>query len=264
MTGEVCVKDQWHSWIHDWLDLDVRSDFPNAITSTNVVYGIHEHDATRSSRSILLYGSIHVWSTASEFLYQSYKQDNGLTRWFSCSIICTLARCHILPIFQHNKEHYNPSLRQINYERNWHAETRMSWLQYLVCAKTGSFFYQSKYWPILWPARELGLPQEVDVYHSLYPLEVRTQPGHKSMFFNHPTTAYKAVSTVDGRTYVLYRVEGMILCHFIEWDIDMDHDRLSIGQWTSNGFCWTLAKDKTLEYCIDSRSIYYTFVWWSL
>lgn len=56
----------------------------------------------------------------------------------------------------------------------------------------------------------------MDVYHSLYPLEVRTQPGHKSMFFNHPTTAYKAVSTVDGRTYVLYRVEGMILCHFIE------------------------------------------------
>lgn len=57
-------------------------------------------------------------------------------------------------------------------------------------------------------ARELGLPQEVDVYHSLYPLEIRNQPGHKSMFFNHPTTAYKAVSTVDGRTYVLYRVEG--------------------------------------------------------
>lgn len=40
--------------------------------------------------------------------------------------------------------------------------------------------------------------------------------------------------------------------------------RLSIGQWTSNGFCWTLAKGKTLEYCIDSRSIYYTCVWWSL
>ncbi|CDH54643.1 poly-specific ribonuclease [Lichtheimia corymbifera JMRC:FSU:9682] len=61
------------------------------------------------------------------------------------------------------------------------------------------------------PARELGLPQEVDVYHSLYPLEIRNQPGHKSMFFNHPTTAYKAVSTVDGRTYVLYRVEGFRL-----------------------------------------------------
>ncbi|KAI9317774.1 hypothetical protein BX666DRAFT_1940653 [Dichotomocladium elegans] len=61
------------------------------------------------------------------------------------------------------------------------------------------------------PARELGLPQEVHVYHSLYPLEDQTQPPHKSIFFDHPTSVYKAVSSVDGRTYVLYRIEGFRL-----------------------------------------------------
>ncbi|KAL1927009.1 hypothetical protein VTP01DRAFT_5339 [Rhizomucor pusillus] len=58
-------------------------------------------------------------------------------------------------------------------------------------------------------ARELGLPEEVHVYHSLYPLdEPMGQPGQ---FFGHPSWVYKAVSSVDGKTYTLLRIEGFRL-----------------------------------------------------
>ncbi|CDH57810.1 poly-specific ribonuclease [Lichtheimia corymbifera JMRC:FSU:9682] len=63
------------------------------------------------------------------------------------------------------------------------------------------------------PAHDLGLPQEVHVYHSLYPLQhsQMAMPGEVSSFFGHPTSVYKAVSGADGRTYVLYRIEGFRL-----------------------------------------------------
>lgn len=110
---------QTHSWFHYWLDLDIRSRFPDATTSAYVVHGIHEHDATRSSWSLLLYGGIHVWSAAGEFLHtHNTRQRKGLIVCSSCSTICTLARCHILPIFQHSNGHYNPSLHRINYAKN--------------------------------------------------------------------------------------------------------------------------------------------------
>lgn len=44
------------------------------------------------------------------------------------------------------------------------------------------------------------------MYHSLYPLdEPMGQPGQ---FFGHPSWVYKAVSSVDGKTYTLLRIEG--------------------------------------------------------
>lgn len=63
---------------------------------------------------------------------------------------------------------------------------------------------------IFYLAHDLGLPQEVHVYHSLYPLQhsQMAMPGEASSFFGHPTSVYKAVSGADGRTYVLYRIEG--------------------------------------------------------
>ncbi|KAG2222512.1 hypothetical protein INT45_012826, partial [Circinella minor] len=60
------------------------------------------------------------------------------------------------------------------------------------------------------PARELGLPQEVHVYHSLYLLE-ETNSQSSSQFFGHPSKVYKAVSSVDGCTYTLVRIEGFRL-----------------------------------------------------
>lgn len=185
--------------------------------------------------------------------------------WFSCSIICTLARCHILPIFQHNKEHYNPSLRQINYERNWHAETRMSWLQYLVCAKTRSFFLLKQVLTYTmtstWTrsSSRSGCISFIVSFGISYPTwaqEYVLQPSNNGVQ-GCIHSRWSHLCSLSSRRYDFMSFYWMRYWYG-SWF------RLSIGQWTSNGFCWTLAKDKTLEYCIDSRSIYYTCVWWSL
>ncbi|KAI7897743.1 uncharacterized protein BX663DRAFT_527391 [Cokeromyces recurvatus] len=55
-------------------------------------------------------------------------------------------------------------------------------------------------------ARDLGLPTDVHVYHSLYPLETTGEKA--SLFYGHTTSVYKATCSVDGRTYVLIRIEG--------------------------------------------------------
>ncbi|KAI9478636.1 MAG: hypothetical protein EXX96DRAFT_571669 [Benjaminiella poitrasii] len=55
-------------------------------------------------------------------------------------------------------------------------------------------------------ARDLGLPLEVHVYHSLCPLE--TTGEKSSLFYGHASSVYKASCSVDGRTYVLIRIEG--------------------------------------------------------
>ncbi|GAA5800597.1 hypothetical protein EDC94DRAFT_604256 [Helicostylum pulchrum] len=56
-------------------------------------------------------------------------------------------------------------------------------------------------------ARELGLPLEVHVYHSLYPLDSSDTKSSKH-YYGHPTSVYKATCSVDGRTYALIRIEG--------------------------------------------------------
>ncbi|KAG2202075.1 hypothetical protein INT46_002004 [Mucor plumbeus] len=59
------------------------------------------------------------------------------------------------------------------------------------------------------PARDLGLPMEVHVYHSLYPLDAHGEKS--SSFYGHPSSVYKATCSVDGRTYALVRIEGFRL-----------------------------------------------------
>ncbi|KAI9325132.1 hypothetical protein BDR26DRAFT_879981 [Obelidium mucronatum] len=54
-----------------------------------------------------------------------------------------------------------------------------------------------------------SLPSEVHVYHSLFPLDDK-QDRH-SKVFGFPTSVYKAISSVDGRPYVLRRIEGFRL-----------------------------------------------------
>ncbi|RUS34651.1 hypothetical protein BC938DRAFT_479338 [Jimgerdemannia flammicorona] len=58
-------------------------------------------------------------------------------------------------------------------------------------------------------AQELNLPSELHVYHSLYPLDEHQEKSPK--VFGYPTSVYKAVCTVDGRTYALRRIEGFRL-----------------------------------------------------
>lgn len=62
-------------------------------------------------------------------------------------------------------------------------------------------------------ARESGLPLEVHVYHSLYPLEPPPpqQQGEGTHYYGHPSTVYKATCSVDGRNYALIRIEGFRL-----------------------------------------------------
>ncbi|KAJ3069029.1 PAB-dependent poly(A)-specific ribonuclease subunit 3 [Podochytrium sp. JEL0797] len=53
------------------------------------------------------------------------------------------------------------------------------------------------------------LPSEVHVYHSLFPLD--DQNDKHSKVFGFPTSVYKAVSSIDGKTYILRRIEGFRL-----------------------------------------------------
>jgi PAB-dependent poly(A)-specific ribonuclease subunit 3 len=56
------------------------------------------------------------------------------------------------------------------------------------------------------PALGLNLPEELQGYHTLVPLET-TSPDRRR-FGNWFSTVYKAVSEKDGVTYVLRRVES--------------------------------------------------------
>jgi PAB-dependent poly(A)-specific ribonuclease subunit 3 len=56
-------------------------------------------------------------------------------------------------------------------------------------------------------ARDLGLPMEVHVYHSLYPLDTPSEKKSSS-FYGHPSSVYRATCAVDGRSYALVRIEG--------------------------------------------------------
>lgn len=52
-------------------------------------------------------------------------------------------------------------------------------------------------------ARERGLPEQVHVYHSLYPLEEK--PGK---ILGHLSWVYKAICRTSGKHYTMIRVEG--------------------------------------------------------
>lgn len=54
----------------------------------------------------------------------------------------------------------------------------------------------------------MGLPLEVHVYHSLYPLDSQQEAKSYQHYYGHPSTVYKATCSVDGRTYALVRIEG--------------------------------------------------------
>ena len=57
------------------------------------------------------------------------------------------------------------------------------------------------------PAPGLHLPEEVQGYHSLVPMELPTQD--KKKFNNWNCVMYKATKIEDGRTYALRRIESM-------------------------------------------------------
>ncbi|ORX88988.1 hypothetical protein K493DRAFT_331279 [Basidiobolus meristosporus CBS 931.73] len=57
------------------------------------------------------------------------------------------------------------------------------------------------------PAQDSALPAEVHVYHSLYPLDSPNQ-AKSTQAFGYPTSVYKAASSIDGKLYVLRRIEG--------------------------------------------------------
>jgi len=53
------------------------------------------------------------------------------------------------------------------------------------------------------------IPQEVDNYHYVCPLEAEPlNPLQKSSTFGYHTSVYKATNTKDGLTYCLRRIHG--------------------------------------------------------
>ncbi|KAJ3092231.1 PAB-dependent poly(A)-specific ribonuclease subunit 3 [Quaeritorhiza haematococci] len=66
-------------------------------------------------------------------------------------------------------------------------------------------------WQILDPNNPEAqrLPQELHIYHSLYPLDDHKEKSTK--VFGYPTWVYKVTSSVDGKPYILRRVEGFRL-----------------------------------------------------
>jgi PAB-dependent poly(A)-specific ribonuclease subunit 3 len=59
------------------------------------------------------------------------------------------------------------------------------------------------------PAPGLGLPEELQGYHTLVPLEATA--GERRKFGNWYSTVYRAVNSADGSSYALRRVEGMFI-----------------------------------------------------
>jgi len=59
------------------------------------------------------------------------------------------------------------------------------------------------------PAPGLGLPEELQGYHTLVPLEATA--GERRKLGNWYSTAYRAVNSTDGITYTLRRVEGVFI-----------------------------------------------------
>jgi PAB-dependent poly(A)-specific ribonuclease subunit 3 len=53
-----------------------------------------------------------------------------------------------------------------------------------------------------------NLPEEVHVYHSLVPLETVDWKDKRKWFGGWPSSVYKAINRLDGRTYCLRRLEG--------------------------------------------------------
>ncbi|RHZ78795.1 hypothetical protein Glove_156g105 [Diversispora epigaea] len=58
-------------------------------------------------------------------------------------------------------------------------------------------------------AKDLNLPEEIHVYHSLYPLDIRQEKSIKN--FGYPSWAYKSICSIDGRVYSLRRIGGFRL-----------------------------------------------------
>jgi PAB-dependent poly(A)-specific ribonuclease subunit 3 len=57
------------------------------------------------------------------------------------------------------------------------------------------------------------LPAELSMYHSLYPLDATMDISTK--VFGYPTWVYKATGAMDGKFYVLRRIEGTPFCNFL-------------------------------------------------
>lgn len=59
----------------------------------------------------------------------------------------------------------------------------------------------------------LGVPSEVDSYHSLFPLEPLPPPNRlqKTSNFSYITSCYKAVNSKDDLPYCLRRIHGEAL-----------------------------------------------------
>jgi len=68
------------------------------------------------------------------------------------------------------------------------------------------------------PAPGLNLPEELQGYHTLVPLEVTTG-SERRKFGNWYSTVYRAIKASDGLPYLLRRIESAWSrhCYYVAW-----------------------------------------------
>ena len=64
---------------------------------------------------------------------------------------------------------------------------------------------------VLFTLSDSTLPTQIEHFHSLVPLDISNQ--RNAALFGYPSWIYKAVSSKDGHTYALRRLEGTGLNH---------------------------------------------------
>ena len=109
------------------------------------------------------------------------------------------------------------------------------------------------------PAPGLNLPDELQGYHTLVPLESTT--GERRKFGNWYSTVYRATGK-DGRSYVLRRVSGMPPCPHPAELYGMTHDkRLSFDASSCVPANRAVVTAPAPQYRLGAGSVHYPLIW---
>lgn len=108
------------------------------------------------------------------------------------------------------------------------------------------------------PAPGFNLPDELQGYHTLVPLESTT--GERRKFGNWYSTVYRATGK-DGRSYVLRRVSGMPLVHIPQSDIETHENRLPSDASSCFPANRAVVTAPAPQYCLGAGSVHDPLLW---
>lgn len=123
----------------------------------------------------------------------------------------------------------------------------------------------------------LGVPSEVDSYHSLFPLEPLLPPNRlqKTSNFSYITSCYKAVNSKDDLPYCLRRIHGakcarnhkMHCCmeaSLRHYSVSECFCRLQAGEHQVHGAGWHVEEDPAFQRRHSPWSLHHQGFWRSL